>query len=72
MHLLVYNGQVSWRLNDKIFLQVGVLYTLKLIATDIGLCAAHEETEKNAKFWLKCHELSFFPHKLALQYVIGS
>ena len=29
MHLLVYTGQVSGRLNDKSFLQVGVLYNLK-------------------------------------------
>ena len=29
MHLLVYTGQVSRRLNDKIFSRVGVLYNLK-------------------------------------------
>ena len=29
MHLLVYTRKVSWRLNDKIFSQVGVLYNLK-------------------------------------------
>ena len=28
MHLLVYTRQVSWRLNDKIFSWVGVLYNL--------------------------------------------
>ena len=29
MHHLVYTGQVSWRLNDKIFSRVDVLYNLK-------------------------------------------
>ena len=31
MHLLVYTGQVSGRLNDKMFLRVGVLYNLKYV-----------------------------------------
>ena len=29
MHLLVYTEQVSWRLNDKFYSRVGVLYNLK-------------------------------------------
>ena len=31
MHLLVYTRQVSWRLNDKSFSWVGVLYNLKMM-----------------------------------------
>ena len=37
MHLLVYTGQVSWRLNDKIFSRVGVLYNLKVTVKVINL-----------------------------------
>ena len=36
MHLRVYTGQVSWRLNDKFFSRVGVLYNLKL--QDLFIC----------------------------------
>ena len=37
MHLLVYTGQVSGRLNDKIFSRVGVLYNLKDMASSRNL-----------------------------------
>ena len=38
MHLLVYTGQVSWRLNDKIFSRVGVLYNLNFCFLNFVPC----------------------------------
>ena len=40
MHLLVYTGQVSGRLNDKLFSWVGVLYNLDICFKRIVLYAS--------------------------------
>ena len=63
MHLLVYSGQVSWRLYDKIFSRVGVLYNLKLQQIIFGQHTA-EFYDKHILF---NHALYFFFVKIWLK-----